>query len=210
MATHGTEVESLRRLLAETLAQLQATPSFDLTSTLAQLNTLQTQILALPLRTPHPEIKNTALNISPEKSSEMPSSATWIENLRHSLQSFKQLVVIRHLDQPLEPLLPEEQTQQTRLLQHHLQLYLQQTQWALLHANGAVYRVSLTTLQNLIQRYFDTNAQITQNTLNILEKLTKVTISLPKLDFDPILSAIETLENHLQADPNSAQPESTQ
>lgn len=207
ITSHGPEVEHLRRLLTETLTQLQAAPSFDLTATLAQLNTLQTQIMVLPLRTPHPEMKNTTLNITPEKSSEAPSSATWVDRLRHSLQSFKQLVIIRHLDQPLEPLLPEEQT---RLLQHHLQLYLQQTQWALLHTNGEVYRASLTTLQHLIQRYFDVDAPITQNTLTIIEQLTKITISPPKLDFDPLLSAIEILENHLQADPNSAQPESTQ
>jgi uroporphyrin-III C-methyltransferase len=207
ITTHGVEVENLRRLLTETLTQLQTTPALDLTAILAQLNTLQTQIMTLPLRTPHPEINNTTQTIASEKSNETPASASWLENLRHSLQNFKQLVVIRHLDQPLEPLLPEEQT---RLLQYHLQLSLQQTQWALLHTNATVYRTSLTTLQNLIERYFDTSAQVTQNTLNIIEQLTKVTISTPKLDFDPLLSALDALESHLQTNSISAQPETAQ
>lgn len=207
ITSYGSEVENLRRLLSEKLTQLQMLPVLDRTAILAQLNTLQTQVITLPLRTPHATVKNTSLNPSAENHVVTPPTSTsWLESLRDSLQHFKQLIVIRHVDQPIEPLLPEDQT---RLLEQRLQLSLQQTQWALLHSDDSLYQLSLTTLQNEIQRYFDVQAHSTKNTLAMIDQLKKVSLSTSTLDFKPMLSAIDALENYFPTHSSVTQSESS-
>ncbi|MEN9450396.1 MAG: uroporphyrin-III C-methyltransferase [Pseudomonadota bacterium] len=179
-------LENLHQLLTQNLTTLKALPHIELTTSLAQLQTLKSQITQLPLlptsnsATPNSEVATT--NFSENK---------WIRMLQNSLNSFRQLIVIRRLNKPIEPLLPEKEQQ---YLQHNLILLLQQAQWALIHHEAIIYQSSLQEIQENIKDHFAANSPITQTVMQSIIQLQQIDLQTPSLDLNPLLEAISIIK----------------
>jgi uroporphyrin-3 C-methyltransferase len=178
-------VETLRNSLTQNINQLNTLPHLDLGNTLAQLNNLKTQVTALPLLDTTPETKEI---INPP--AQITSQNKWINAIQTSLHNFQQLIVVRHLDKPIEPLLPEIQQQ---YLQQNLQLLLQQAQWALLHHQQTIYQSSLQQTKQVIQQYFAEKSSATQSIFQKINELEKINLQEELPNLNPSLSAINSL-----------------
>lgn len=102
----------------------------------------------------------------------------------------RQLITIRHREQPIEPLLqPAEET----LVRQNLRLMLEQSQTALLREQQAVYSASLNKAREWLAVYFQHSAEgrIVEEQLADLAA-TKIVQQLP-----PINGSLEALENYL-------------
>ncbi len=88
--------------------------------------------------------------------------------MQKMLNELKQLVVIRRLDEPVEPLLAPEQIY---YLKQNLRLMLEQAELALLDRNQQMYERSLRKAEAWIQTYFLQNRQDTNLLLSTLASL---------------------------------------
>ncbi len=179
-------LENLRGLVASSIASLKKLPRIDLAAILAQLHDLQMKVPQLSLLSdtiPAAAITNDTATSPVEKK--------WTHALQASLKNFRQLIVIRRLDKPIEPLLPEAELQ---YLQHNLQLLLQQAQWALLHNESAIYQSSLQQFQENVQANFGPNSITTQTIVQTINQLKKIDLSTSPLDLNPILEALSAIE----------------
>lgn len=179
-------LENLHQLLTQNLTNLKALPHIELTTSLAQIQILKSQITQLPLlptsnsATPNPEVATT--NFSENK---------WVRMLQTSLNSFRQLIVIRRLNKPIEPLLPEREQQ---YLQHNLILLLQQAQWALIHHEAIIYQSSLQEIQENIKNHFAANSPITQTVMQSITQLKQIDLQTSPIDLNPLLEAISIIK----------------
>ncbi len=180
-------LENLHQLLTQYLINLKAFPHIDLTTILAQLQSLKLQITQLPLL-PN---SNSSKPPTPEAATNNLQENKWARALKNSLESFRQLIIIRHLNKPIEPLLPEIEQQ---YLQHNLLLLLQQAQWALIHHEPAIYQSSLQEIQENIKGHFATNSLDTQTILQSINQLKQVNLQIPSLDLNPLLEAISIMK----------------
>jgi uroporphyrin-3 C-methyltransferase len=179
-------LENLRGLVASSIASLKALPHIDIAATLAKLHDLQVKIPQLPLLStaiPVTTITNATTNGPEEKK--------WIGAIQDSFKSFRQLIVIRRLDKPIEPLLPEAELQ---YLQHNLQLLLQQAQWALLHDEPAIYQSSLQQFQESVQTNFASDSVITQTIMQTINQLKKIDFPTFPLNLNAILEVLYTIK----------------
>ncbi len=179
-------LENLHQLLTQYLTRLKALPHIDLATTLGQIQTLKAQITQLPLLT----ISNSA-TAKPDVTTSNSSENKWIRMLQNSLNSFRQLIVIRRLNKPIEPLLPEKEQQ---YLQHNLILLLQQAQWALIHHEATIYQSSLQEIQENIKDHFASGSPITQTAIQNIEQLKQIDLQTPSLDLNPLLEAISIIK----------------
>ncbi|WP_342219945.1 uroporphyrinogen-III C-methyltransferase [Rickettsiella endosymbiont of Miltochrista miniata] len=179
-------LENLHQLLTQYLTNLKALPHIDLTAILAQLQTLKAQITQLPLLA-------TSNSTTPNPKATVGSSSEnkWVSMLKNSLDSFRQLVVIRRLNKPIEPLLPEREQQ---YLQHNLILLLQQAQWALIHHEAIIYQSSLQEIQENIKDHFAGNSPITKTVMQSITQLQQIELQTPSLDLNPLLEAISIIK----------------
>ncbi|MGC1854769.1 MAG: uroporphyrinogen-III C-methyltransferase [Candidatus Aquirickettsiella sp.] len=179
-------LENLHQLLTQYLTNLKALPHIDLTTSLAQIQTLKAQITQLPLL---PISNSAAINSGVTTSSI--SENKWIRMLQNSLNSFRQLIVIRRLNKPIEPLLPEREQQ---YLQHNLILLLQQAQWALIHHEAIIYQSSLQEIQKNIKNHFAPNSSIVQTVMQSITQLEHIDLQTPSIDLNPLLEAISIIK----------------
>ncbi|WP_342227524.1 uroporphyrinogen-III C-methyltransferase [Rickettsiella endosymbiont of Rhagonycha lignosa] len=179
-------LENLQHLLTQYLTNLKALPHIELATSLAQIQTLKMQITQLPLL---PTSDSSTSN--PDVSANNLSGNKWIRMLQNNLNSFRQLIIIRHLNKPIEPLLPETEQQ---YLQHNLLLLLQQTQWALIHHEPTVYQSSLQQIQENIKNHFASSSPNTQAVLQSINQLKQIDLQNPTLDLNPLLEAISVIK----------------
>ncbi|EDP46700.1 uroporphyrinogen-III C-methyltransferase [Rickettsiella grylli] len=181
------QFEKLRQLLSQYLIRLKELPSTDLTAVFNQIDTLKKQVSRLPLL----PSKNSLLVPSTESKANNTSEKKWQHKLRDSLNSFRQLIVIRRLNKPIEPLLPEIEQ---HYLQQNLHLLLQQVQWAFIHHETMIYQMSLQEFQTVIMEHFSTDSPLTQTVLQTINQLKQINLQSPFLDLNPLLEIIATIE----------------
>ena len=174
----------LRRQLAGTLVKLQALPSVDLIGLLSQIAALSEQVQHLPLFA----LSSKTAQFKAPVSLAAPNNETWFaKSLRISMDNLKSLVIIRHREQAITPLLAPMQEQ-------NLQLILQQASWAVLQHNQAIYAFSLNQAQEWLQRYFADNDQATIALSNQLSALAHVNIAPTTPDLNPLLQTVHDLQ----------------
>jgi uroporphyrin-3 C-methyltransferase len=173
----------IRNLLADALIQLQAVPKVDVAGLLSQLNALQIQAAQLPLLVPM-----TSSAVVSDLQSQTTPSSNWRTALDKSLKTLQKLIVIRRHDQPIAPLLPQEQQ---LYLQQNLQLLLQQAQWAVMQGQASVYQNSLQQAEDWTKLYFVSNAAMTQTMLQTLQELKKINIQPTLPDISNVLQALQ-------------------
>ncbi|MCW5589402.1 MAG: uroporphyrinogen-III C-methyltransferase [Legionellales bacterium] len=164
---------AIRQTLAQDITRLQAVPQVDYVALILKLQALSDQVEKLGLNNPVNDANHASLPVLP--------ATTWREKLKNSLHHIEKLIVIRHHDKPIEPLLPAEQAV---YLRQNIQLLLQQAQWAVLQKNQALYQNNLTRVIETIKQYYDINQADARGFLTSIEQLrtTNVQPALPNID----------------------------
>jgi uroporphyrin-III C-methyltransferase len=188
-----TRLEKIRQLLTQNLTQLKTLPHSNLSNILIQLQTLKMQISQLPLLA-----KNNSIVPNSNSVASHSSENKWLSMLKNSLNNFRNLVIIRRWNKPIEPLLPEKELQ---FLQHNLLLLLQQAQWALIHHEAAIYQASLQEILETIKDHFSPDASITQTAIQNINQLKQIDLQTPALDLNPLLEVILNIQK-TRNDPN--------
>lgn len=170
---------ALRQLLAKNIADLQAVPKLDMVGILTRLTVLQQQVAQLPLQVSAlPTEKSTANGVVDN------TLPMWRRASAQSWHTLQQLIVIRRVDKPIEPL-PSVVNQ--AYLQQNIQLLLQQARVAVLRNQADIYQSSLQQASDWIKRYFSINVALTQS-------LTQNVSDLQKIDIAPSLPDLTKLE----------------
>ncbi|WP_165481229.1 uroporphyrinogen-III C-methyltransferase [Legionella jordanis] len=167
---------TIRQAIAQEVAQLKALPRVDVTGLLSQLDAAEDSLANLPLKQP--------LNQPMKANQTKNSSSAWREQLRESLNSLEQLIVIRRHDENIQPLLSPIQLS---LLQESIRLYLEEAQWAVLQNNNEIYQFALEQAIKNIKRGFDEQAAATQALLQQLQHLKQKQLFVSKAKLDKAL-----------------------
>ena len=175
----------VRKILARDIQSLGNITPVDLAGLSVTLSALSENIRKLPLRTPDPQTRKL-------QQAEQQSSKRKLDSLTELpaaiWQDIKNLIVIRHHDKPLQPLLAPDQH---FFLVQNLALQVEQARLALLNGQNTVYQERLETIKKWINDYFDTSHNITRNMLSNIEALQKVDIDPPLPDISSTYAAIK-------------------
>lgn len=187
----GMRFLALRQQLAQLIVSLRAVPALDIAGTLARLDAVSQQLNNLPLLAANPMMLSKSAAAEKSLSN---TGAHWHHAWEASLRQLQQLIIIRHHNTPIVPLLAP---QQEAYLRHNLQLLLQQAQWAVLHHDEKLYQNSLNAVQQALQQNFTNNPTQANNLVVIIHELLQVNLQ-PKLpDLTPVLTAIDKTLNNL-------------
>ena len=171
----------VRRALARDMAALRALPRVDLAGLSLELDALAAQVDRLPLATPDPA---SARARRPQEAAGAPAegggTGHWWDKARGVWTILRGLVMVRHHDRPIEPLLAPEQRV---FLVSNIRLALEQARLALLRGEAPVYRGRLAHATALVRRYFDTRHAGVRALLERLDALagTDIAPALPEL-----------------------------
>lgn len=171
---------TIRQAIAKEISQLQALPKTDTPGLLSQLDAALTAISNLPIKQPLSAAANAP-------ATDNTNTSPWREKLKSSFSVLEKLVVIRHNDENIRPLLsPLHQT----LLRDSLRLNLQETQWAVLQNNPQIYQLSLNRALQDIQAAFDTNSAATQALIKQLQSLQQEKFEKQQITLEESLSLL--------------------
>lgn len=179
----------VRRQIAQEIMALENVGGLDRTGVFLKLEALGRGIDQLEQRLEEPKVPADVTGEEPLDLSQgagKVASSIWEE--------LKQLVVIRRLDQPVEPLLPPENE---FFLRQNLRLMLEQAELALLDKNQAVYEASLNKAANWVDRYFASSARTTNRAAQVflsnLDSLRQVQVDPPLPDISESLRLLKSL-----------------
>lgn len=168
-------VISVRQAINQERKQLadRLTKAENLTTLLSQLESIQQNLFQLPLR--RSVVNNEEMSTTERKAGQSQLQATsWQTQFRENMQALKKLVVVHHGAETIEPLLPMYQT----LLQESIRLEIQQAQWALIHRDQVVYRLSVHQALELMRKTFDVNNATTRTIMERLESLQQIQLDI--------------------------------
>jgi uroporphyrin-3 C-methyltransferase len=180
----------LQQALANNILALKAVPTVNTIDILTRLTAVSQQIPSLALFVtkipPADQTTATTSSDTPQK----PWISRWRQMLANSFHSIEKLVIIRHTNQPIRPLLPAEQQD---LVVKNIQFFLGQAQWAVLHRDQNVYQFSLQQATQWIKQYFTLRASATVAVLNELASLQQIQVNPPLPNLAPTLLLVEKL-----------------
>jgi uroporphyrin-3 C-methyltransferase len=187
------KVIPLRQAIALDIVKLQAATPVDTVGILSKLAALRDEAATLPLFA-----INSKLQIFHKAKIESMSNprlaavhSTWEKTWQLTLETLKSLVIIRDRRDEISPLISIEQEQ---FLRQNLQLQFQQTQWAVLQRQQAVYQFSLTQANEWIQRYFADNDQATQAIQADINQLQKIKLTPETPNMSQLIEQLHTLQ----------------
>lgn len=193
--TDDVSIYEVRKALAEDIAALEAVPTLDTEGVFLKLGALNGQVQNLrliPISEQH-KLPELIEEVAPEVVSE-----SWTNDLKASWSKAADklggLVIIRHRDEPIEPLLSPEQTY---YLQQNLHLMLEQAQLALLQRKQASYDASLNKAHNWISTYFEQKDAATQSLLNGISELKDVKVTTQMPDISSSLRTLKSYVTHM-------------
>lgn len=193
--TDDVSIYEVRKALAEDIAALEAVPTLDTEGVFLKLGALNGQVQNLrliPISEQH-KLPELIEEVAPEVVSE-----SWTNDLKASwskaADKLGSLVVIRHRDEPIEPLLSPEQTY---YLQQNLHLMLEQAQLALLQRKQASYDASLNKAHSWIGTYFEQQDAATQSLLNGISELKTVKVTTQMPDISSSLRTLKSYVTHM-------------
>lgn len=157
------KIFSIRQAIAKEIAQLNAIAVIDFAGILSQLDAAQASIDHLMAQLP-------GNNHSNEQIAKEAASG-WQANVDKSLQFLQKLVVIRHNNHGIQPLLSPVQE---ALLKEQIRLNLQQAQWAILNNDIKVYQLALKQAIANINKGFNQHTKHVSALLKQLKQLQQV------------------------------------
>jgi len=138
----------IRESLARETAALRAVAHLDVEGVFVKLAALSEQVKSLALLTPEGFVD------ADDQAAEVASAAEENSVFEAALERFNDMVIVRHRDQPLAPLLAPEQHY---YIQQNLRLMMEQAQLALLQRSPGVYTRSLEKATSWVDEYFQIN-----------------------------------------------------
>lgn len=181
----------LKQAIKQDTHALHQTKHFNLDHLILQLDQINQSIQSLKLLGSKIKQQHTQTHHSDHQQNK--HKTTWYQRLWDNTKHLKDLVVIRHRDQSLKPLLSPETA---ALLKASIQAKLMQAQWAAIHHQQALYQHSMTQALDLLNHF-----QHQQHALVTIKKqlqaLAKINIA-PKLP--SIQNALNALNNSLYID----------
>lgn len=175
----------VRQALAHEIAMIESQPLIDTAGLLSQLDALQ-ELIGTYTPTP-PPLSNQAASLSKT------TQNSWRDRLKATLLSFKQFFIIRHHENPLEPLMsPAFLTAQKEIIR----LKLQEAEWALLQKNEPIYQMTLKQTREIVVRAFDPKNSIIINFLKNLDQLQSTSIETHAFIPTESLPLLQALLHH--------------
>ncbi|MEH6470698.1 MAG: uroporphyrinogen-III C-methyltransferase [Halopseudomonas sp.] len=179
--TDDVSIYPVRKALAQDIVALGAVPSLDIEGMFLKLSAINGQVdnlRLLPLTDKH-QLPEMLQQITPDSVSQGwqdGMSTSWAE----AMDKLGNLVIIRHRDEPVTPLLSPEQHY---FLTQNLHLMLEQTQLALLQGKQQGFDAGLNKAKQWIDTYFEASDATTQALLRNLSDLegTQIAPSLPDI-----------------------------
>jgi len=184
VATPG--VMEVRKLLADNISVLSDIPTVDISGIYLELGALNQQVEQLPLVLQLQDKTTLAASI-PEVSK---GHSVIVRALMQSWDAIKKVLVIRHHQTPVDPLLTPDQRGYLNL---NLHLLFAQAQLALLNHRDEIFQASLKEIQGAIERYFVQTNFATKSMLHSIQSLQKVNISPELPDINDSLIALKKI-----------------
>ncbi|MBB1486434.1 uroporphyrinogen-III C-methyltransferase [Oceanospirillum sediminis] len=175
---------AVREAIADERLSLSGLAPVDKSGMFFTIAALENQIdqLPLPLEPGNTSDVSKGLNLKGEEGTPI-WKTLWSE--------MKGLVIIRHRDETITPLLPP---QESMYLRHNLRLNLQQAQIALMKEDTRLYKALMQQAQQWIKSHFDLNQHMTQNALKQLAKLESTSIEVKKPDVSGSLKLLRKIQ----------------
>lgn len=175
---HDATLLNLRKILANNIAALQALPKLDITKIYLRIQTLSDQMQQLPLIDTDATNKKSTTEKKPASTATQPIWKRFFTGTWNTIGTF---LVIRHHQEPIQPLLTAQQRQ---IAVTKLQILCAQAQWAILQHHNEIYHNVLQQIQQIIKNRFLQNSRYTEMILNELSALQKIDVDLvpPSLD----------------------------
>ena len=190
--TEDVTIYAVRKAVADDIAALEAVPVVDTEGVFLQLGALGRQVPNLrliPISEQH-QLPDLLEEVTPEVVNE-----SWSAGLKASwskaIDKLDKLVVIRHRDEPVEPLLSPKQSY---YLQQNLLLMLEQAQLAMLQKQQASYDASLDKAQHWVSTYFEQKDGTTQSLLRGIAELKSVQVNA---EIPDISGSLRSLKGYL-------------
>ncbi|MEH6649660.1 MAG: uroporphyrinogen-III C-methyltransferase [Motiliproteus sp.] len=193
--TDDVSIYPVRKALAQDILALQGVPSPDVEGMFIQLVAIDSQIdylRLLPATDKHqlPELLKEITADSMSQSWQDGASMSWSQ----AVDKLGSLIVIRHRDEPIEPLMSPEQQY---FLTQNLHLMLEQTQLALLQGKQQAFDTGLAKATSWIGTYFEATDPTTQALVISLGKLQGAQISPTLPDISGSLQQLKTYLSQL-------------
>jgi uroporphyrin-3 C-methyltransferase len=180
----------IRGIIANDIQTLANIQTVDLAGLSVTISALSNNISKLPLNTPNPE----KIKLITE---EMKSDSLEVKNLKDLpaaiWRDIKSLIVIRNHQKPIQPLLTASQH---FFLMQNLALLFEQSRLALLNGQNEIYQERLETTKTWINKYFDTEHNITRNMLASIDDLKKYNIAPTLPDISSTFSTLKEYRLH--------------
>jgi|GEM_PF-5728103 len=174
------QADEIKSHLVGVIRVLKSTKVVDRDNIISQLDQLKTQVEKLPLNLPqiaNAKVANSAQN----------TASGILKPLQESWEQVKQLIVIRHHERPIEPLItPLEHV----YLKQNLTLQLEQTNMAVLYRDNDLYHSSLQKITTWVKQFFDPHAAATKEFLTAIDTLLQIDITPASPDVFADLHAI--------------------
>jgi uroporphyrin-3 C-methyltransferase len=172
---HQSAIYTIRQQIAEDISTLEKQPKLDIVGLLTKINAIQAQIHQLSYRD-DPLLSKS--NHQDEK--EKADKEGWRQHMANSVNALEKLVVIRHHDHTVKPILSDKQFS---LVKEALYGELQQAKWAIINGNQAIYKLTLDQTVKALQQQFNSNQTNVAKILGELESLQQV--QFPQSTFEP-------------------------
>lgn len=183
--TDDVSIYPVRKALALDIVALEAIPSVDIEGMYLKLSAINSQVdnlRLLPITDKH-QLPEMLQQITPDTLSQV--NASWAS----AMDKLGSLVVIRHRDEPVTPLLSPEQHY---FLTQNLHLMLEQTQQALLQGKQDAYSAGVKKAGQWIDTYFEAADPTTQALLRNLSDLEGIKIAPALPDISGSLRELKT------------------
>ncbi|MCK4870362.1 MAG: uroporphyrinogen-III C-methyltransferase [Gammaproteobacteria bacterium] len=166
---NNSKLFAMRKALVQDIAALQAVPKVDTVGIVLRLNALAAVVGYLPIVPNH-------LSVSTEhtvKNNAKSVQSLWQRFWNISGDKLQNIIVIRHHDMPMPPLLSQAHKM---FLVQNVQLLLEQAKWAVLHKKPKLYGSSLMRAEHLVRFIFMHNMAAAEPALNQLQMLQMINI----------------------------------
>lgn len=173
------------QVVLQDIKSLQQIKTVDFTKTYADLMTINDEVDRMPVI----GSQFVAAKKAPTEMTQAP--ATWQQSLKFNLEKIKELIVVRHDDDAIMPVVDKERRD---YLYQYLHLVLAQTGWALLQQQSTVFQGSLSTALQWTQRYFIVSDTKTQTVVKALQALQKMSWPKENPSIDQSIKVVNALQ----------------
>ncbi len=178
----------LRQALAFDIQQLNSVPVIDIVGLSLQLNAIQKQIEALPLKTPDPQ----TIEQKNQQATQLSQADGWKKIPAAIWQDLLKLFQIQTHNERIQPLLSPEHR---FFLVQNLKLQLEQARLALLNNQPVIYKDRIQQAQQWIKRYFDNQHSLSQAVNKNLAELSQIKLNVALPDISSSLTTLQLLNS---------------